>query len=65
MLLGDRRLDMPGWLEPAMRSVAVVGHGSPSATWHPSLADPASRLVLVRRLVREGLLLADPLRLDG
>jgi hypothetical protein len=64
VLLGDRRLDMPGWLEPAMRSVAS------SDTWTvsdlaPWLADPASRIVLARRLVREGLLLVDPLRLDG
>jgi bifunctional lysine-specific demethylase and histidyl-hydroxylase NO66 len=54
-LLGDRRLEMPGWLEPAMRRIAEA----------PSLAigdladvlpDPGSRAVLARRLVREGLL---------
>ena len=62
-LLGDRRLDMPGWLEPAMRSVA----SSDTLTVRdlaPVLADPASRVVLARRLVREGLLVADPVRLD-
>jgi hypothetical protein len=64
VLLGDRRLDMPGWLEPAMRAVA----SSDTITVRdlaPSLADPTSRIVLARRLVREGLLLVDPLRLDG
>jgi hypothetical protein len=57
VLLGDRELWMPAWLEPAMRSVAA---------WTPredrragDLAgdlDLDSRTVLVRRLVREGLL---------
>ena len=64
VLLGDRRLDMPGWLEPAMRLVA----SSEQLTVRdltPALADPHSRLVLARRLVREGLLLADTARLDG
>jgi lysine-specific demethylase/histidyl-hydroxylase NO66 len=64
VLLGDRRLDMPGWLEPAMRLVA----SSERLAVHdltPALADPQSRLVLARRLVREGLLLADTTRLDG
>jgi hypothetical protein len=34
VLLGDRRLDMPGWLEPAMRMVASSDTIT-SATWHP------------------------------
>jgi mannose-6-phosphate isomerase-like protein (cupin superfamily) len=54
-LLGDRRLEMPAWLEPAMRRVAeapsfVLGDLA------DVLPDPGSRAVLARRLVREGLL---------
>jgi lysine-specific demethylase/histidyl-hydroxylase NO66 len=54
VLLGDRTLRMPARLAPAMRAVLasdrlavgdLAGH-----------LDPPSRLVLVRRLVREGLL---------
>jgi hypothetical protein len=54
-LLGDRRLEMPGWLEPAMRTIAAqpVFRVRDLA---PGIDDAASRLVLVRRLVREGLL---------
>jgi hypothetical protein len=52
-------LDMPGWLEPAMQQVAssdqLAVHDLTSA-----LADPRSRLILARRLIREGLLLVDP-----
>ncbi len=64
VLLGDRRLDMPGWLEPAMR---VVGSSDRFAVRDltPSIADAGSRLVLVRRLTREGLLLAETAPLDG
>ena len=52
--LGDRELRMPSALEPAMRVVAgrdsfVVGELAP-------YLDRESRLVLARRLVREGLL---------
>lgn len=55
LLLGDRRLEMPAWLEPAMRRVAatpsfVVGDLA------DVLPDPGARAVLARRLVREGLL---------
>jgi JmjC domain len=55
VLLGDRRLEMPTWLEPAMRLVAatpslVVGDLA------DVLPDPGARAVLARRLVREGLL---------
>jgi bifunctional lysine-specific demethylase and histidyl-hydroxylase NO66 len=55
VLLGDRRLEMPPWLEPAMRRVAatpsfVVGDLA------DVLPDPGARTVLARRLVREGLL---------
>ena len=54
-LLGDRRLEMPAWLEPAMRRVTatpsfVVGDLA------DVLPDPGARAVLARRLVREGLL---------
>ena len=64
VLLGDRRLDMPGWLEPAMR---VVGSSDRFAARDltPSIADAGSRLVLVRRLTREGLLLAEDTPIDG
>ena len=62
VLLGDRRLDMPAWLEPAMRSVAS-SDTILVRDLAPAVADPASRLVLVRRLVREGLLVADPVLL--
>ncbi len=54
-LLGDRRLEMPLWLEPAMRRIAE----SPAfalGDLADVLPDPQSRTVLARRLVREGLL---------
>jgi hypothetical protein len=54
-LLGDRRLEMPAWLEPAMHRV------EDSTSFRLGeladvLPDPESRVVLARRLVREGLL---------
>jgi len=55
VLLGDRRLEMPAWLEPAMRRVAATpsfGVGDLADV----LPDPEARAVLARRLVREGLL---------
>ncbi|MEX2420792.1 MAG: cupin domain-containing protein, partial [Actinomycetota bacterium] len=55
VLLGDRRLEMPAWLEPAMRRIA----SEPAfrvADLRPEISDVASRAVLTRRLVREGLL---------
>ena len=55
VLLGDRRLEMPAWLEPAMRRVAAT----PSflvGDLADVVPDPAARAVLARRLVREGLL---------
>jgi JmjC domain len=58
VLLGDRRLEMPEWVEPAMRQIARLEEDGAFAvrdlTLH--LPDRASRAVLVRRLVREGLL---------
>jgi hypothetical protein len=57
-MLGDRRLEMPLWLEPAMRRIAVVDAftvGELSSV----VPDPESRVVLTRRLVLEGLLTRD------
>ena len=54
-LLGDRRLEMPAWLGPAMRRIEEAtsfGLGELADL----LPDPDSRVVLARRLVREGLL---------
>lgn len=53
VLLGDRELRMPGWLEPAM---TVIASGERVTVADLSGLDEESRLVLVRRLVREGLL---------
>jgi ribosomal protein L16 Arg81 hydroxylase len=55
VLLGLRELRMPGYCEPALRFVAE------STDWFaasalPDLADDASRIVLARRLAREGAL---------
>ena len=55
VLLGDRRLEMPAWLEPAMGRIAttptfVLGDLA------DVLPDRDARAVLARRLVREGLL---------
>ena len=54
VLLGDRRLDVPGWLRPALEQVRDRSQLCPGDL-APQL-DPQSRLVLCRRLVREGLL---------
>ena len=54
VLLGDRELDMPARLAAAMAAVAESEQLAP-ADLHEWL-DPASSLVLLRRLVREGLL---------
>jgi bifunctional lysine-specific demethylase and histidyl-hydroxylase NO66 len=54
LLLGDRELRMPGWLEPTLREIA--GRAGAWRIGDLSALDDASRLVLVRRLVREGLL---------
>ncbi|KRC66833.1 cupin [Aeromicrobium sp. Root236] len=54
VLLGDRSIDMPGWLQPAMEELRARRELVP----HDLAAhlDPQSRVVLCRRLVREGLL---------
>ena len=55
LLLGDRRVTMPRWLEPA---VALLSSGADVLVGDLPI-DAQSRLVLVRRLVREGLLEVD------
>jgi len=57
VLLGDRRLEMPVWVEPAMRAV-VQAETLRVGDLAPELASASSRAVLARRLVREGLLSA-------
>jgi lysine-specific demethylase/histidyl-hydroxylase NO66 len=54
VLLGDRELRMPSWLEPALRQVAAAP--AEFRIRELSSIDAESRLVLVRRLIREGLL---------
>ncbi len=54
VLLGDRSIDMPGWLRPAMDELRAHRELTPRDL--ASHLDPQSRLVLCRRLVREGLL---------
>jgi mannose-6-phosphate isomerase-like protein (cupin superfamily) len=54
VLLGDRELRMPLRLRPVMEFVR--DHDSFRVTELASWLDPASRLVVARRLVREGLL---------
>jgi ribosomal protein L16 Arg81 hydroxylase len=56
VLLGDRELVMPAWLEPAVRRAASGEEFVPSDL-HEWL-DPEGALVLARRLIREGLLVA-------
>jgi bifunctional lysine-specific demethylase and histidyl-hydroxylase NO66 len=61
VLLGDRELRMPAWLEPAMRRIAAVApQGTVRASDLGAELDEASRLVLLRRLVREGMLEMTP-----
>lgn len=52
--LADRQLRLPGWTAPAVR-LALSGEVVTPADLAEHL-DPASRLVLARRFVREGLL---------
>jgi len=54
LVLGDRRLTMPASLEPVMRRLLDVEAFMPCEL--DELIDEPSRLVLCRRLVREGLL---------
>lgn len=55
VLLGDRRVHLPAWLEPAMRRVAACDAFRLDEL-DDVVHDAASRAVLARRLVREGLL---------
>jgi bifunctional lysine-specific demethylase and histidyl-hydroxylase NO66 len=56
-LLGDRELRMPSWAEPAMRAIATLPAGGAMRPRDlDGELDAESRVVLVRRLVREGLL---------
>jgi bifunctional lysine-specific demethylase and histidyl-hydroxylase NO66 len=57
VLLGDRRLEMPAFLEPAMRRVAEA-ESFTVGELAAQLPDAVGRAVLVRRLIREGLLTA-------
>jgi hypothetical protein len=54
LLLGDRELDMPARLAPAVE--AILARERFTVGDLAELLDEPSRLVLVRRLVREGLL---------
>jgi bifunctional lysine-specific demethylase and histidyl-hydroxylase NO66 len=53
VLLGDRELRMPNWVRPAM---TVLASGESRVVADLPGLDESSRLVLVRRLIREGLL---------
>nr|MCW2728338.1 cupin [Aeromicrobium sp.] len=54
VLLGDRWVDMPAWLRPALEGLRTRRELVPGDL--ANHLDPQSRLVLCRRLVREGLL---------
>jgi lysine-specific demethylase/histidyl-hydroxylase NO66 len=57
VLLGDRRLEMPSWVERAMRQIANLDEDAELTVRELSLHLPhaGSRAVLVRRLIREGM----------
>lgn len=57
VLLGDRELRMPARVEPAM---ALLAEGAKVLVADLPGLDESGRLVLVRRLIREGLLEVDP-----
>ena len=54
VLLGDRAIDVPAWIRPALEEIRARPELRPSDL--ADQLDPQSRLVLCRRLVREGLL---------
>jgi lysine-specific demethylase/histidyl-hydroxylase NO66 len=54
VLLGDRSVDVPAWLGPALDDLRARRELTPRDL--ADHLDPQSRLVLCRRLVREGLL---------
>ncbi len=59
VLLGDRLVRMPAWLGPAAAWIAETDRFA-IGDLSEHVPDAGSRLVLVRRLVREGLLTAVP-----
>lgn len=59
VLLGDRRLRMPAWVEPAVAALATGERTTARDVAARCGLDLPSALVLVRRLVREGLLRVD------
>lgn len=58
LLLGDREVDVPAWLRPALELLATRTELTPADL--AEHLDGESRLVLCRRLVREGLLQVAP-----
>ena len=54
VLLGDRSVDIPAWVRPALEEIRARAELRPADL--AGHLDPQSRLVLCRRLVREGLL---------
>jgi hypothetical protein len=54
VLLGDRELRMPAWLEPALQT--ILGQDRFRVSDLAPYLDRPGRLVLVRRLILEGLL---------
>jgi lysine-specific demethylase/histidyl-hydroxylase NO66 len=54
VLLGDRSIDVPAWLRPALDEIRARPELRPADL--ADVLDPQSRLVLCRRLTREGLL---------
>jgi bifunctional lysine-specific demethylase and histidyl-hydroxylase NO66 len=54
VLLGDRELTVPAWLGPALREIGERVELRPADL--ADVLDPQSRIVLCRRLLREGLL---------
>ena len=58
VLLGDRVLDVPARLRPALEEVRARAELRPADL--DGVLDASSRLVLCRRLVREGLLEVAP-----
>jgi hypothetical protein len=57
VMLGDRRLEMPRWLEPAMRRIEEADAFT-LRELAAVIPESESRAVLGRRLIREGLLTA-------
>jgi cupin superfamily protein len=64
VVLGRREVRMPLFCEPALRFIAAATRSFTAADL-PALGDEASRVVLVKRLVREGALEVEGARLAG